>query len=191
MALPNLAADADLTARGVTPTSVHTLMLAVASSVVRAAAGSPILQTTSTVTLTDWGGRLLRLPGLPVLSVASVKVDGSEATGWKLVDSASLFHADYWGGDDDPASVEVTLTHGLPKVPDHIVQLVCDLAIAGADAARSGAHPPGVIAEKIDDYSVTFAAGAEAVATAMELPRLTKQWLRSQFGGGVQVVTYR
>lgn len=191
MALADLATDADLSARGVAPSAVHTLMLAVASSVVRAAAGSPILQATSTVTLTDWGGRLLRLPGLPVLSVASVEVEGSAVADWKLVDSASLFHADYWGGDDCPASVEVTMTHGLPEVPAHIVQLVCDLAIAGANAATTGARDASVIAEKIDDYSVTFAAGAEAVATAMELPRLTKQWLRSQFGGGVQVVAYR
>lgn len=191
MALPDLATDADLEARGVDPSAVHALMLAVASSVVRAAAGSPILQATSTVVLTDWGGTLLRLPGLPVRSVASVKVDGETVTDWRLVDASSLFHASCWGDDASPADVEVTMTHGLPEVPAHIVQLVCDLAIAGADAATSGAKDPGVVAEKIDDYSVTFAAGAEAVATAMELPVLTKQWLRSQFGGGVQMVTYR
>lgn len=191
MALLDLADNADLDARGVTPTAVHTLMLAVASSVVRAAAGSPILQTTSTVTLTDWGGAMLRLPGLPVRSVASVKVDGQAVTDWRLVDASALFHTSCWGDASSPVDVEVTLTHGLPEVPAHIVQLVCDLAIAGANAATSGALDPRVVAEKIDDYAVTFAAGAEVVATAMELPRLTKSWLRSQFGGGVQVVSYR
>jgi hypothetical protein len=189
VALPDLAASADLSARGVTPTSVHTVMLAVASSIVRAAAGSPILEVDSTVVLTCWGGRLLSLPGLPVQSVASVEVDGEAVTDWRLVDSAKLWRLGEWGHEDDPLPAEVTMTHGLPTVPKHIVQLVCDLAIAGADAAKDGAHDPRVVAEKIDDYAVTFADSA--VASAMELPQLTKNWLRAQFGGGVSVVTYR
>lgn len=191
MALPDLAASADLTARGVTPTSVHTVMLAVASSMVRAAAGSPILENDSVVMLTGWGGRTLDLPGLPVQSVATVEIDGVAVTDFKLTDSSRLWRLCEWGGVDEPVDIEVTMTHGLPTVPKYIVQLVCDLAIAGANAATAGAHDPRVIAEKIDDYSVTFAQGAEAVASAVELPEATRRWLRAQFGGGVGVVTYR
>jgi hypothetical protein len=191
VALPNLAASGDLTARGVTVTSVHTVMLAVASSVVRAAAGSPILENESAVTLTGWGDRSLELPGKPVTAVSAVEVDGVAVTDFLLTDSGNLWCRDGWGCADDPVSVEVTMTHGLPTVPAHVVQLVCDLAIAGAAAAPDGAHDPRVVAERIDDYSVTFAQGAEAVASVMELPKMTRHWLRAQFGGGAGVVTYR
>lgn len=194
MALPDLALAADLSARGVTPTSVHTVMLAVASSLVRAAAGSPILQTTSTVTL--WGldqDCWLPLPGQPVTAVSSVTRDGTALVAgddYKLVDGR-LWGAMPWGTGAEPMEVVVTMTHGLATVPPHIVQLVCDLAIAGADAATDGARNPNVIAERIDDYAVTFAPGAEAVASAVELPKLTKAWLRAQFGGGAAVVAQR
>lgn len=191
MALPNLAATADLSARGVTPTAVHTVMLAVASSIVRQAAGSPILETDSTVLLTAWGGRSLELPGRPVTAVATVEIDGTATTDFLLTDAGNLWRLAGWGCEDQPVTVEVTMTHGLVAVPPHIVQLVCDLAIAGANAATTGAHDANVIAEKVDDYAVTFASGAEAVAMAVELPALTRRWLKAQFGGGASVVTYR
>lgn len=194
MALPDLAATADLSARGVTPTSAHGVMLTVASSLVRAAAGSPILEATSTVSLTGWGGRSLDLPGKPVRSVSAVSVDGDAVatTDYLLTDAGNLWRRyGSWGCGEYPVAVEVTMIHGLPTVPPYVVQLVCDLAIAGAAAAPDGAHDPRVIAEKIDDYSVSFAQGAEAVASAMELPSMTRRWLRARFGGGAGVVTYR
>lgn len=191
MALPDLASGSDLSARGVTPTAVHTVMLAVASSVVRAAAGGPIAETDSTVTLSGWGDRSLELPGRPVTAVDTVTVDGVAVTDWKLTDVGNLWRRCGWGCESDPAEVEVTMTHGLPTVPAYVVQLVCDLTIVGAAAAPDGAHDPRVIAERIDDYAVTFAAGAEAVASVMELPKMTRRWLRAQFGGGAGVVTSR
>lgn len=194
MALPNLAVTADLSARGITPTAVHTTMLAVASSIVRAAAGSPILATTSTVTL--WGldsSHWLDLPGKPITAVSTVVHDGDTLTAdddYKLVDGR-LWGASPWGDSCEPLKVVVTMSHGFTAVPAHIVQLVCDLTIAGAAAATDGAHNPNVIAERIDDYAVTFAPGAEAVASAVELPHLTKAWLRAQFGGGAGMVSHR
>ena len=194
MALPDLAVAADLTARGITPGPIHTVMLAVASSLVREAAGAPILETDSTVSLwaldcTQW----LTLPGKPVTAVTSVEVDGEALTvntGYKLV-HGDLWGSEPWGDDLTPVEVVVEMTHGLPVVPPHIVQLVCDLAILGAAAAPEGAHDPRVIAEQIDDYKVQFAPGAEGVASAMQIPALTRQWLRSQFGGGVTMATFR
>lgn len=194
MALPNLASTADLTARGITTTDVHTVMLAVASAVVRRAAGSPILEADSTVTL--WGldcSQWLDLPGVPVTAIASVTHDGTALAAdddYKLVNNR-LWGACPWGDSREPLEVVVEMTHGLATVPADVVNLVCDLAIAGADAATDGAHNPNVVAEKIDDYAVTFAPGAEAVASAVELSRMTKAWLRAQFGGGVAVVSYR
>jgi hypothetical protein len=118
-------------------------------------------------------------------------VDTVATTDFLLTDVGNLWRSCGWGDENQPVTVEVTMTHGLAAVPAHIVQLVCDLTIAGANAATTGAHDANVIAEKIDDYAVTFAAGAEAVASAVELPALTRRWLRSQFGGGATVVTYR
>jgi hypothetical protein len=193
MALPNLAVPADLTARGITPTSVHTVMLGVASSLVRAAAGVPILETDSEVSLwaldcTQW----LTLPGKPVTSVASVTVDGVDlaTTEYKLV-HGDLWGSSPWGDDFEPVEVVVEMTHGFAEVPPYIVQLVCDLAIAGMSSSSAGAHDPRVVAEKIDDYAVTFAEGAEAVASAMELPRLTLNGIRARFGGGAAMVSQR
>lgn len=194
MALANLAVTGDLSARGITPTAVHTTMLAVASSIVRGAAGSPILTTTSVVTL--WGldsSHWLDLPGKPVTVVSTVVHDGDTLTAnddYKLVDGR-LWGASPWGDGCEPRKVVVTMTHGFAVVPANIVQLVCDLAIVGAVAAAEGAHNPNVIAESIDDYAVSFAPGAEAVASAVELPRLTKMWLRAQFGGGAGMVSHR
>lgn len=196
MALPNLAASSDLSARGVdvSNTALVAVMLAVASSVVRQAAQAPILATTSVVTL--WGldaDHWLDLPGKPVTAVASVVHDGDTLTvedDYNLVDGR-LWGASYWGDACEPLKVVVTMTHGLAAVPAHIVQLVCDLAIAGMKAASDGARDPRVLVESIDDYSVTFAQGAETVATAVELPKATKQALRKQFGGGAGIVTSR
>ena len=196
MALPNLAASADLSARGVsvTDTVLVAAMLAVASSVVRGAAQSPILETDSTVIL--WavdGDQWLGLPGKPVTSVSSVQLDGVTLTAgsdYKLV-HGDLWRASGWGDGCEPVEVEVDLTHGYAEVPTYITQLVCDLAIAGMSSASAGAHDPRVIAEKIDDYAVTFASGAETVATAMELPRLTRDGLRKRFGGGAALVLSR
>jgi hypothetical protein len=83
------------------------------------------------------------------------------------------------------------MTHGFAEVPAYIKQLVCDLAIAGMASSSAGAHDPRVVAEKIDDYAVTFAEGAEAVASAMELPRLTLNGIRARFGGGAAMVSQR
>jgi hypothetical protein len=203
VALPNLASTADLSARGVEPDDddVATTFLAVASSIVRAAAGSPIGQVTSTVTL--WAldsGRYLELPGQPVTAVSAVVLDGSTLTAgsdYKLI-HGRLWRWCGWGYDRQgfntevyPLEVSVTMTHGLPSVPEWVKQLVCDVAIAGISAASGGARDPRVVVESIDDYSVTFSSQGEQVATATELPEATKSALRRAFGGGVAVVVPR
>lgn len=192
MALPDLATVADLSDRGVDiPDSlVADVMLAVASSIVRGAAQSPIAETTSTVELwaTDAGNHYLDLPGKPVTEVDTVVHDGDTllAADYELI-LGRLWAASPWA-HCQPVKVVVTLTHGFAEVPPHIVQLVVDLAIAGMNAATEGAHDPRVVAEKIDDYSVTFSQSASAVATAMELPAATRLAIRKQFGGGVAML---
>lgn len=191
MALPNLAVSTDLSARGVdvSGTVLVGVMLSVASSLVRQAAGSPVLSTASTVTLwaTD-DSPWLDLPGKPVTAVSAVTLDGTlvAATDYKLVDGR-LWRST-WGYYSEPLEVVVTLTHGFAVVPVDIVQLVCDLAILGMNTATDGAIDPRVIAEKIDDYSVTFGADAASVASALSLPDATRRSLAARFGGGVGVV---
>lgn len=186
MALPDLAADADLSARGVdiADTDLVATMLAVASSLVREAAGSPILEHTAMVTW--WAlepGEWLDIPVTPVRSVASVSRDGVAVTDHKLI-YGDLWRASGWFARE-PVEIEATLTCGLPEVPEHIKQLVCDLAILGINSATAGALDPRVITERVDDYAVTFASGAAAVASAMTVPNATRLALRAQFGRGV------
>lgn len=192
MALPDLATTADLSARGYVaddPT-VEATMLAVASSLVREAAGSPIAEHAATVTW--WAtepGEWLDIPVKPVRSISALTLDGTAITDHKLV------HGDLWRSSGwyscEPVEVEATLVCGLPAVPEHIKQLVCDLAILGIDTATAGAVDPRVVAERIDDYSVTFSPAAATVASAMTIPSATRIALRAQFGRGVGSVRMR
>ena len=193
MALPNLASLSDLTDRqvDVTNAALYTTMLAVASSTVRSAAGSPILRATSTVVLTGWGEQILDLPGQPIVSVASVTVENSPASEFKLA-NGRLWRRAGFGCSYEPSEVVVTLTHGFVEVPADIVDLVCNLAIAGASAASAGeTFDPRLVSEKIDDYYVQYAQGAGAVASIMDLPRPARERLSARFGGGASIVEYR
>lgn len=190
MALADLATSADLSARGVdvTDTDLVAAMLAAASAAVREAAGSAISEQTSTVTLEAPEGRYLALPSLPVTEVDTVEIDGEAVTDWTLV-SGSLWRSCGWT-QCEPALVEVTFTHGLAEVPADIVNLVCMFAAAGMASASEGSRA-GVVGERIDDYSVQYAQGADAVATALEVPERTARMLRARFGGGVYVTGER
>lgn len=196
MALPALASTVDLSDRGIDISDpvLSEVMLDVASATVRNAAGSPILQTESTVVLYAWGDALLQLPGLPVQSVDEVKVDDEVTTDYRFVGTA-LWRASGWGSSSEPADVEVTMTHGLPDIPADIVDLVCNLAAAGqaeaASMAAGGSFDPRVVAESIDDYRVQYSEGAESVASVFDLPAGTRSRLRARFGGGAAVVEYR
>ncbi|OII64594.1 hypothetical protein BJP40_19840 [Streptomyces sp. CC53] len=198
MALTALATTADLAARGLTvdagETTVATTYLAVASAAVREAAGVPISQTTSTVTLEGPATQWLSLPGPPIVSVASVAIDGEAVTDWRLR-SHRLWRAGGWSPDCGPSEVEVVQTHGLAEVPEDIVDLVCQLAAAALGAYRSdpdgtaGMGAADIRAERIGDYSVTY--GSHGLITGMELPDYLRERLAARFGGGAAVVTSR
>ncbi|MGW7598120.1 hypothetical protein [Streptomyces antimycoticus] len=196
MALDPLATVADLEARGLTvepsETQIVGVYLEVASAAVRDAAGSPISQTASTITLEGGPDQRLRLPGPPVTAVSTVEVDGEPVTDWRLRSSA-LWRACGWSGCE-PSEVEVTYTHGLPTVPADIVDLVCRIAAAALVAYRAedggtGLAAQDVRAERIGDYSVTYGDGGRI--TEMELPDYLRARLRARFGGGVALVRSR
>ncbi|MHC3391299.1 head-tail connector protein [Streptomyces lavendulocolor] len=197
MALDPLATVADLTSRGLTvepdETAVVGVYLDVASAAVREAAGCPISQTTSTVTLDGEPEQRLRLPGPPVTAVAAVLLDGEAVTDWRLR-SSCLWRAGGWAPTREPSEVVVTYTHGLPVVPADIVDLVCRIAAATLVAYRAedggtGLAAQDVRAERIGDYSVTY--GDSGRITEVELPDYLRNRLRARFGGGAAVVRSR
>lgn len=197
MALTTLATVADLEARGLAVEAGETAMVAVyldvASTAVREAAGCPISQTTSTLTLEGEADQRLRLPGPPVTAVALVELDGVAITDWRLR-SGTLWRAAGWTAADGPSEVEVTYTHGLPTVPADIVDLVCRIAAATLVAYRAEDDGTGLAArdvrqERIGDYSVTY--GDDGLITEMELPGYLRERLAARFGGGASLVRSR
>lgn len=201
-----LATSDDLDARGITSSFAQVdTYLAVASSVVREAAGSPISQKTSSITLEGYHGeKRIRLPGGPVTSVDSVTVDGetvNEGTGYNdyTVAGEFLWRSAGWGGSggpERPARVEVTYTHGMAEVPEHIVDLVCSMVAAARaaleadeDGLELGMQNGRVQSVTIDGFSETYATSGEAIeaVTAMTLPKRTRDWLAQQFGQGASV----
>ncbi|MEV6450921.1 hypothetical protein AB0M75_06400 [Streptomyces anulatus] len=197
MALQPLATVADLTARGLTVDPSETVVvgtfLEVASSAVREAAGCPISQTTSTVTLEGEADTRLRLPGPPVTAVASVLLDGAAVTDWRLT-GGRLWRAAGWAGAGGPSEATVTYTHGLPTVPADIVDLVCRIAAAALLSHRSEDDGTGIAAadirsERIGDYAVTY--GDDGLISEMELPDYLRERLAARFGGGAELVRSR
>ncbi|MFM9643562.1 head-tail connector protein [Streptomyces turgidiscabies] len=197
MALAPLATLADLSARGLTVAAeeetVAETYLDVASTAVREAAGVPISQTTSTVSLEGPATQWLTLPGPPIVSVASVEIDGEAVTDFKLR-SHRLWRRDGWSPTCDPSEVDVTQTHGLATVPSDIVDLVCRIAATAladyrADAEGAGLAAGDIRAERIGDYSVTY--GDAGLITTMELPDYLRERLEARFGGGVSVLSSR
>lgn len=191
MALAPLATTDDLDVRTITwdDQDLADTYLAVASAAVRDAAGVPISRTTSTVHLFGDGGPWLRLPGPPIISVASVVVDGGtlvEGVDWALVDGA-LFRACGWEVCGPlPKPAVVTQTHGLAVVPADVVDLVCRmtgaaLVAAAAEDDGSGLAVDRIVSERLGDYAVTYDRAAGT--TEMELAEQTRDRLRSRFGG--------
>lgn len=197
MTLAALATLADLTARGLTVTAeeetVAETYLDVASTAVREAAGVPISQTTSTVALEGEATQWLSLPGPPIVSVASVEIDGEAVTDW-LLRSHRLWRRCGWSPGCDPSEVEVVQTHGLTPVPSDIVDLVCRIAATAladyrADVEGAGLAAGDIRSERIGDYAVSY--GSHGLITSMELPDYLRERLAARFGGGVSLLRSR
>jgi hypothetical protein len=185
MALDPLATIADLEARGVTvaesETTVVNTYLDVASAVIRQAAGSPISEVTSTVTLEGRGDRLA-LPGKPVTAVSAVAVDDLAVTDYKLLSDALTRPCGFHRG----SLVTVTYQHGLPVVPVDIIDLACRLAGQALAAFRSGdPMQRALTSERIGDYAVTY---ADTETGTMTLSDRQRKSLSARFGNAGTVV---
>lgn len=196
MSLAPLANTADLSDRGidVSDADLTSTMLGVASASIRNAAGCPISQAESTVTLDAWGDTILQLPGVPIVSVDLVSIEAVTTTDYRVI-SGGLWRRCGWGNPYEPSTVVVTYTHGMAEVPADIVDLCCNLTAAGqveaASLAAGGSFDPRVVVESIDDYRVQFTEGADAFASVFDLPAGTRSRLRSRFGGGAGVLEFR
>lgn len=197
MALAPLATVADLAARGLTVTAeeepIAETYLDVASTAVREAAGVPISETTSTVLLEGPLTQWLSLPGPPIVSVATVEIDGEAVTDFKLR-SHRLWRRYGWSPTCDPSEVEVVQTHGLAIVPSDIVDLVCRITGTALADYRSDPDGAGLAAgdirsERIGDYAVSY--GTHGLITSMELPDYLRERLAARFGGGVSLLRSR
>lgn len=202
MAFAPLAAEADLSARGVdiSNSALVAIALDVASEAIRDAAGNPISEVTSTdVEFEGSCAKYLRLPGGPVSAVASVKINGVEVTDYVKVGSR-LYRAEGWGastyfGDGTPVQpydpnypsvITATYTHGYSEIPADVVDLVCQLAAYAINKAAEGysAKDPNLAATAIDDFRESYFTAADATVSVMELPPRTRNALRARFGNG-------
>lgn len=188
--LPVLATTADLQARkvDVSDGALAEVMLAAASDAVRDAAGCPIAQAQSTVSLPAPTSQWLVLPAGPVVGVSSVSVEGAPVSGYKLVGD-KLWRACGWADSWEPSEVTVTYTHGLAQVPEDIVSLVCAFAAAGMLKAAEdyAARPAYLMSTKVDDFYEQYATDENALSDVFEIPPATREALRRRFGGGTYV----
>lgn len=183
MALAPLAADTDLPAG---TTGDVDRALAVASAAIRDAAQSVISATDATVTVPAPRGHLLRLPA--VTAVTAVTVDGTAITDYVLM-GEGLWRRCGWGCE--PVPVAITGSFGLADVPDDIIDLTCQLALAWlAHMAGGGGSTAGVASARIDDAAETYTEEASGQISPVFIPEATRTWLAERFGGGVEVVEF-
>lgn len=151
-----LATVADLTKLVAVDSDTATLLLELATAKVqRAAGGQRLVDLTDTAVLdiTDLDEWLV-LPQRPARSVASVVLDGTTITDWKLVDQKLWRLLGWLTSWAQPSQVQVTYSHGyLDGAQD--LQLARDMTLS---LAKLGAgNPSGATSEAIDDYKVTYA----------------------------------
>ena len=191
MALDPLATATDLQTRGADVTDIDRayMALSAASEAVRDAAGCPISEVSATISIPapapcePW----LDLPGA-VTDVESVAVDGEAVTTY-VRQGSSLWLSGGWRSTWEPVNVDVEATFGYAEVPADIVSLVCDLA--HASLLQDAPVAAGVASVAIDDYRESYATGADAQVSVLEIPERTRAWLRQRFGATSFVVQER
>lgn len=191
MTLAPLATPSDLSARNITLPSNMDPNTAIASATdsVRNAAGCPIVQATSTVTLVVNDPCWIDLPAGPVTSVASVICGSTPLTFQKVGDSVRVTASSWPTGIVLPTEVQVVYTHGLPIVPQDIVDLVCQIvAIVGNQDGDPGAG--GKLTKlRLGDYSEEYSipVGMDS-PSPVALPESVRNALRARFGTSAVMV---
>lgn len=160
-------------------------LLAGASDTIRSYTGQTInLVTDDQVSLLGDGIGVLELPQRPVVSVASVSIDGTAVTDF-LLRGSMLYRATGglwsaisglpdWFSNAYPSQVTVVYTHGYDTIPD-AVKAVC-LNVA----QRAYANPAGnrSEAETIGSYSHSTTVGGDAPLGGLYLTEEDRRALR-------------
>lgn len=192
MALASFATPADLSGllgiaafTGAKLTQAQ-MWLDAASAEIRAVVGQDITRQTTTAILPGVEDYWLDLPQWPVVSVASVVMNGQAVTDYKLIGNR-LYR--WWGWQDlfiiyEPRDVTVTYTSGRSVPPADLVTLCASLASVGMAQAASGTlgTTPGIGSEAIDDYKVVF--NPSGSANPIAIPDATAARLRAKYGNG-------
>lgn len=174
-------------ADGTTAYEQMTDALADASDDLRDIIGQAINQGTSTVKVMASPGGFVRLPAVPVVSVASVTFDGA-AVDYELIDAATL---------SVPVcrsvQVTVTYTHGWAVVPGVLRKWCKVLAAAAIAAAKSGnlGLAGGLASVGVDDGRVTWATGAGENGGGVSLPDAVALRLKATYGSPSITVEHR
>lgn len=166
-------------------TATANVWLNAATAVVQEATGQRIVRVTDdAITLTGTTSSWLRLPQLPVVSVASVQLDGTAVTAGAAGSGAMTYRlrgSRLWRGCGwqtycgEPSDVAVVYTHGLLDT-DQRIEFARGTVIGLARTPYD--NPSAVSREQIDDYSVAY----QVTAAAMEASRHLRRALRRQYG---------
>lgn len=149
-----------------------------ASDDLRDIVGQAINRGTSTVTVWASPGGIVRLPAVPVVSVASVLSEGA-AVDYEILDSASLLVPECLG-----YKLVVTYTHGWSPIPGILRKWCKVLAAASIAAAKTGnlGLAGGIASVAVDDGRVTWATGAGENGTGVAVPDAVAVKLRATYG---------
>lgn len=149
-----------------------------ASDDLRDIVGQPINRGTTTVTVWAKPGGVVRLPAVPIVSVASVASDG-EAVEFEVLDSSSLSVV-----TSAPLKLTITYTHGWLVVPGIFRKWCKVLAAASLAAAKSGnlGLSGGLAGVSVDDGRVSWATAAGENGGGVSLPEAVALRLRSSYG---------
>lgn len=134
--------------------------LAAASARFVGAVRHPVARVTGAVfRLYGDGTDRLLLPAVPVTAVASVTVDGTSVTDWRLRGDAGILRrtAGCW---PDWAEVVAVVDHGYDPIPEDVQQAVLD------QARTVFTVQPGVQSVQAGGESVTYGAAAATGVTA-------------------------
>ncbi len=149
-----------------------------ASDDLRDIVGQAINRGTSTVTVWAKPGGIVRLPAVPVVSVASVVSDG-QAVEFEILDSSSLSVV-----TSAPLKLTVTYTHGWLVAPGIFRKWCKVLAAAALAAAKSGnlGLSGGLAGVSVDDGRVSWATGSGENGGGVSLPDAVALRLKANYG---------
>lgn len=164
--------------------STATLLVECATGVVQGVTGQRLVRLTTTPTLPGVCSQWLNLPQWPVVSVATVVLDGVTITDWRK-NGVRLWRAAGWQPSlVQPVEVAVTYTHGYLST-DQYLQAARGAVLSLCAPFYS--NPDGAGSVKIDDYAATFAA----MQSSMNANEPLKDALRAQYGGAVGATPMR